>query len=67
MNTKLLNESQAAELLNIKRETLATWRSTGRYNLPFIKVGRTVRYREADLVDWLDKRTQRHTAEGAAA
>jgi len=42
------------------------WRSTGRYNLPFIKIGRNgfikigrnVRYRRADLVAWLEKRTR---------
>jgi predicted DNA-binding transcriptional regulator AlpA len=34
------------------------WRSTGRYNLPFIKIGRNVRYRRADLIAWLEKRTR---------
>ena len=38
--------------------TLGVWRSTGRYNLPFLKVGRAVRYRRADLLAWLEKRTR---------
>jgi predicted DNA-binding transcriptional regulator AlpA len=30
----------------------------GRYALPFIKIGRNVRYRRADLLAWLEKRTR---------
>ena len=29
--------------------TLAVWRCTGRFNLPFVKVGRAVRYRREDV------------------
>ena len=54
----LLDETQAAELLTVAKGTLGVWRSTGRYALPFIKVGRRVRYRRADLVAWLEKRTR---------
>ena len=60
----LLDERQAAEAINITPGTLSVWRSTGRYNLPFIKVGRKVRYRRADLEAWLDSRTH---ANGATA
>ncbi|WP_366144094.1 helix-turn-helix domain-containing protein [Candidatus Accumulibacter sp. ACC012] len=38
--------------------TLSVWRCTGRYNLPFVKIGRKVRYRRTDLVAWLEKRTR---------
>ncbi|HRE18612.1 MAG TPA: helix-turn-helix domain-containing protein [Rhodocyclaceae bacterium] len=54
----LLDEAQAAELLTVAKGTLGVWRSTGRYALPFIKVGRRVRYRRADLLAWLEKRTR---------
>lgn len=54
----LLNEKQAAELLDTAPGTLSVWRSTGRYNLPFIKIGRKVRYRRADLLAWLEQRTR---------
>jgi excisionase family DNA binding protein len=37
---------------------LSVWRSTGRYNLPFLKVGRLVRYRRADLDAWLAARVR---------
>ncbi len=55
---ELVDEQKAARFLGNKPGTLAVWRSTGRYNLPFIKVGRSVRYRRADLEAWLEKRTR---------
>ena len=54
----LLDEQAAAALLTVAPGTLGVWRSTGRYNLPFLKVGRMVRYRRADLVAWLAARTR---------
>ena len=60
----LLDEQQAADTINVTPGTLSVWRSTGRYNLPFIKVGRKVRYRRVDLEAWLESRTR---ANGATA
>lgn len=54
----LLTPETAAKYLGIKPETLAVWRSTGRYNLPFVKVGRWVRYREEDVLAFIESRTQ---------
>ena len=54
----LLDEKEAAQFLDNSPGTLSVWRCTGRYNLPFIKIGRNVRYRRADLVAWLEKRTR---------
>ena len=56
---KLLSESETANVLGVSPATLATWRCTGRYALPFTKVGRLVRYREEDVVAFLDSRTSR--------
>ena len=47
---------KAADFLGISKETLAMWRCTKRYALPYIKVGRLVKYREADLVAFLESR-----------
>jgi len=58
----LLDENQAATLLQVTPGTLSVWRSTGRYSLPFIKVGRRVRYRLSDLNAWLESRTQTNGA-----
>ena len=55
---ELLDEKQAAALLHVTPGTLAVWRSTGRYSLRFVKVGRNVRYRLSDLNAWLESRTQ---------
>lgn len=54
----LSDEKAAADFLGVATGTLSVWRSTGRYNLPFIKVGRKVRYRKSDLLAWLERRTR---------
>jgi len=55
---ELLDEKQAAEYLTVSPGTLSVWRSTGRYSLPFVKVGRRVRYRLSDLDAWLEARSR---------
>ncbi|MEH6686509.1 MAG: helix-turn-helix domain-containing protein [Halopseudomonas sabulinigri] len=57
-----IDERQAASALGVKPSTLAVWRSTGRYNLPFCKVGRLVKYRITDLAEFLINRTASHTS-----
>lgn len=59
----LLDDGLAAEALAVSRGTLAVWRSTGRYNLPFVKVGRLVKYRVGDLIEFRARRTKTHTGE----
>lgn len=44
----LLDDKAAAELLDVTPGTLSVWRSTGRYGLPFLKIGRNVRYRREE-------------------
>ncbi|MBW9250341.1 MAG: DNA-binding protein [Acidithiobacillus ferriphilus] len=51
-----ISEGQAAQVIGVLPNTLCNWRSTGRYNLPYIKAGRLVRYRVADLAAWIAKR-----------
>lgn len=58
-----VDDRQAASVLGVKTTTLAVWRSTGRYNLPFLKVGRLVKYRVSDLAEFLMRRTATHTGE----
>ncbi|MBI5173513.1 MAG: helix-turn-helix domain-containing protein [Candidatus Melainabacteria bacterium] len=48
-NSDLLTRRQAAAYLGIAEQTLAVWKCTGRYHLPWIKIGRLVRYRKQDL------------------
>ena len=54
----LLDSESAATYLDVAVGTLCVWRSTGRYNLPFLKVGSKVRYRRSDLDAWLKKRVR---------
>ena len=50
---KLLTPKQAAEYLGVKENTLAVWRSTKRYDLPFVKIGRSVRFDIRDLEQFI--------------
>ena len=59
-NISLLNRAEAARYLGVSVGTLAVWTSTRRYRLPTIKVGRLVRYSQADLDQWLVSRRQLH-------
>lgn len=56
-NTELLNSYQAAEYIGVTPGTLEVWRCTKRYHIPFIKVGRLVRYRKSALDIFLDQQT----------
>jgi excisionase family DNA binding protein len=60
---ELLTPRQAADILGVKTQTLALWRSTGKHGLPFIKVGTSVRYRQTELDAWLRSRTVVHTGQ----
>jgi len=53
MNNKF-NRKQAADYLGLSEGTLAVWASTGRYQLPFVKVGRKVFYRQSDLDQFIE-------------
>lgn len=49
-----LTPRQTAQLLNVPEGTLAAWRSTNRVALPFFKLGGHVRYRRADLDNFIE-------------
>lgn len=63
--TALLDTASTAAALGLKPETLANWRTYGRYDLPYIRSGRLIRYRVGDLLDWLEQRTRTHTGQTA--
>jgi excisionase family DNA binding protein len=56
---RLLTTDEAAEFLGVSAGTLAVWRCLARYRLPFVKIGRNVRYDESDLVTWMESRKVR--------
>jgi excisionase family DNA binding protein len=53
----LLTDQQAAKLLGIKPSTLQIWRTQRRYSLPYVKVGRCVRYRRSAVEAFIEQRT----------
>jgi hypothetical protein len=53
----------AASYLGVAEQTLAAWRCTGRYKLPFVKVGRKVMYSRSALTNWMRSRTSYSTTE----
>lgn len=45
----LLSTQQAAQILGIKPSTLENWRCTKRVEIPYVKIGRSIRYRQTDI------------------
>lgn len=58
----LITPDNAAKILGLSVGTLTVWRSTGRYKLPFVKVGRRCMYRPEDIQAFIESRTQTQTA-----
>jgi len=54
----LLTPPEAAAHIGVTENTLSVWRCVGRYEIPFVKVGRLVRYKRTDLEAWIEKRTR---------
>lgn len=54
---EIFGNTDAAEYIGVTPRTLEVWRCTKRYNIPFIKVGRLVKYRKSALDAFLDSRT----------
>lgn len=54
---ELLTRQEAAAYLGLRAQTLAAWAMDGK-NLPFVKCGRSVRYRRVDLDEYLRRRTR---------
>ena len=55
MKKGIVTPEQAAEILGVSINTLEKWRWTGRYGLPFFKVGSKVRYRADDLKAFMER------------
>lgn len=52
----LIDERAAAPLLGLSVRTLQNDRVTGRFQIPYVRIGRAVRYRPGDLKRWVDAR-----------
>ncbi|MEM6411419.1 MAG: helix-turn-helix domain-containing protein [Pseudomonadota bacterium] len=64
---RLLHESEAARLLAVSPRTLRNWRTLG-HGPVYVKIsGRCVRYRQSDLVNFIDEKSQKHSSQSASA
>ena len=50
----LLTRKEAARYVDVTPGTLAVWACTKRYNLTYLKIGRSVRYRRSELDRFLE-------------
>ena len=50
----LLDPKETGAILNKSQQTLAWWRCSGRYDLPFLKIGGRVMYREDDVLRFIE-------------
>ena len=57
----LIRPDEAASILGISPGTMMVWRSTGRWNLPFVKVGSRVMYNPNDIQAFIESRTRTQT------
>ena len=51
--TKLLTPEETANFLNISVKLLNEWRYNQKVNIPYVKLGRLIRYRLVDLEELL--------------
>ena len=58
----LLDTDQVATLLGLRPNTLAQWRMTGS-GPTFVRLGRRVRYRAADIDAWIESQARRSTSD----
>jgi excisionase family DNA binding protein len=56
-----MSTQAAAVYMGLKPQTLSAWRCSGRYCLPFLKVGRKVLYKKIDVDNWMRSRTRTAT------
>lgn len=55
---QLITRKEAADFLGCKEHTLAVWATSKRYDLPFYKIGRLVKYKLDDLENFVLKNQQ---------
>jgi phage antirepressor YoqD-like protein len=53
----LMSRREAAKYLGIAEQTLAVWKCKKRVDIPVIRVGRLIKYRQADLDRFLNLNT----------
>jgi len=54
---RLVNTLDASKLLSIPASTLIKWRSTGEVRLPYVRIGRLIKYRTSNLKEFIESHT----------
>lgn len=65
-NSEYLDTATVADLTGLRKSTLEKWR-VSRTHLPFIRVGRLVRYARTDIDAWLTSRKVQSISEKVSA
>jgi len=69
MSERLLTAEKAGEMLGVTAKSLANSRYTGTKGLdvPFVKMGRIIRYQESAILAYIEANTFNHTGEAKEA
>ncbi|MGD8535282.1 MAG: helix-turn-helix domain-containing protein [Candidatus Aminicenantes bacterium] len=51
---KLLTPEELSQILHVKISTIYQWTHMG--TIPFVKIGKLIRFKEDDVKEWIDKR-----------
>lgn len=54
---KLLSAGKTADILGLKESTLAQYRWRGDKRLPWVKLGKSIRYKLSDIEDYIERST----------
>lgn len=58
---KLLSSKETARILGLSSRTLDVWRCNGKIHIPFVKIGRSVKYRLSDIESYIQQQTMTQT------
>ncbi len=58
---RLLTPEECATILGVRPSTLAVWRSTGRYEFKYVRVGRLIKYPISSVEAFIEARSRLHT------
>ena len=60
----LMTSVEAADYLSVRPQTLAKWRmQDGKHTIPFVKIGKAVRYQRSELNKYIAAHTFSNTVE----
>jgi len=54
----MLTEQEVAEILRVKKQTIAAWRYRGKDCPPFVRIGQRVLYSKKSLLNWINQKLE---------